>query len=471
MRRFETRYTLFLLILVGVVVTAGCGGPGRALPAEPSPPATATQAASPSPTSTQPAGSAEAQPVETGTVESEGSEPEPSVLEALVPTLADIAPTRTPVPTATPDALAEGVAEILRETGLSGRTLLRLQYADWINLGISLLYVLAGYLIGTWLIRWLFPRLVRRSKTALDDRLLQTSGSELRWLAVVLILRVSTNRLTFVNADTKTTLGDIYFSLTLILAVLILWRLIRLAAQEALDRADKAGHRQQTESLITLSVWGLRLVVIIVAISLALAYFGVNITGFAVFLGIIGLALSLAGRDVLADIISGALILVDRPYRIGDRIDLPAIDSWGDVVDIGMRSTRILTLNNRMVIVPNSQVGKDQIVNYSYPDPSYYDMTDVVVAYDNGAEQVGQLLVDTVRSVEGVQTERDIDALLMEFTENHMVFKVGWWIATYDDLYPVHDRVSRAVIHALREAGVVLPYTKSRVSVEGKPRE
>jgi small-conductance mechanosensitive channel len=213
-------------------------------------------------------------------------------------------------------------------------------------------------------------------------------------------------------------------------------------------------------------VWVLRLVVIIIVISVSLTHFGVNITGFTVFLAIIGLAVSLAGRDVVADIISGALILVDRPYRVGDRIDLAGLNSWGDVVDIGMRSTKVLTLNNRMVIVPNSQIGKDQIVNYSYPDPSYYDTTDIVVAYDNDVEQVGQLLVDTVRLVEGVQKEREIDALLMEFTENQMVFKVGWWIASYDDLFPVHDRVSRAVIQALKDADIVLPYRKGSVKVE-----
>jgi len=385
--------------------------------------------------------------------------------------LADIAPTRTPVPTATPDVLAESISEIVQQAGLSGKTLLWLRYADWINLGISLFYVLAGYLIGTWLIRWLFPRLVRRTKTALDDRLLQTSGSELRWLAVVLILRVSTNRLTFVNADTKATLGDIYFSLTLILAVLILWRLIRQAAQEALDREDKAGHRQQTESLITLSVWGLRLVVIIVAISLALAYFGVNITGFAVFLGIIGLALSLAGRDILADIISGAIILIDRPYRIGDRLELPSLDSWGDVVDIGMRSTKILSMENRMVVIPNSLVGKNQVVNYSYPDPSYFNLVKVVVAYDNDPDQVSEILETAIRSVEGVQTEREIVAWLMELTEYEMVYWTAWWVATYADRYSVQDRVIRAMMRALKEAGVILPYTKSRVSVEGNPTE
>ena len=70
------------------------------------------------------------------------------------------------------------------------------------------------------------------------------------------------------------------------------------------------------------------------AISLALTRFGVKITGFAIWWGIIGLAISLAGHDVLADIISGALILIDRLYRTEDRIELPAIDSWGDVVYI-----------------------------------------------------------------------------------------------------------------------------------------
>jgi small-conductance mechanosensitive channel len=404
--------------------------------------------------------------LETGAVEEEGSESELSELEALVPTVANIVPTRTPIPTATPGPVIEGIAEILQETSLSDKTLLSLKYADWINLSISLIYVLVAYLIGTWLIRWLLPRLVCRTKTALDDRLLQTSGSELRWLAVVVILGFSTNRLNFVSADFKTLLADIYFFLALGLTTLMLWRLINLAAQQTRERAENVERREEAESLITLSMWSLRLIVIVFAISLVLTYFGVNITGFAVFLGIVGLTLSLASRDILADIISGAIILIDRPYRIGDRINLPGIETWGNVVDIGMRSTKILTLNNRMMIVPNSQIGKDQIVNYSYPDPSYYDTLNIGVAYDNDAEQVGSLLVDTVRSVDGVQYERGIDVLLMEFGENQMVFQVGWWLETYKDLNPVRDRVSRAVIQALKDTGVVFPYTTGSLRVE-----
>jgi MscS family membrane protein len=130
-----------------------------------------------------------------------------------------------------------------------------------------------------------------------------------------------------------------------------------------------------------------------------------------------------------------------------------------------MRSTRILTLDNRMVVVPNSQIGKDQVVNYSDPDPYYYDQSEIVVAYDNDVGKVQQLLIDTLRAVEGVQNEREIDANLWTFRENEMVFQTGWWIESYEDLYPVRNRANRAMIQALKDAGVVLPYRQGRVDL------
>jgi small-conductance mechanosensitive channel len=319
-------------------------------------------------------------------------------------------PTRTPMPTATPDALAEGILQIVQETGMSEKTLFWLGYSEWINLGISLFFVLAGYLIGTWLIRWLLPRLVRRTKTNLDDLLLRVAANELRWLAVVLIFRFSINRLNFIHASVKALIADVSFFLAIFLIAELLWRLISLAANQADERTQNIDHQAEAESLITLATWTLRLIVLIFVAALTLSYFGVNITGFAFILGIIVLAFSLAGRDILTDIISGAMILIDSPFRIGDRLELPSIDSWGDVVEIGMRSTKILSMENRMVVLPNSLIGKNQIINYSYPDPSYFNLVKVVVAYDNDPDQVSEILEAAIRSVEGVQKEREVVA-------------------------------------------------------------
>lgn len=387
----------------------------------------------------------------------------------VIPTLAQIAPTRTPLPTATPDALTEEIIQIVQETGLSQKTLFWLGFADWINLGISLLYVLAGYLIGTWLIRWLLPRLVSRTKTNLDDLLLQVSANELRWLAVVLIFRFSIVRLNFIHPSVKLFIADISFFLIVFLIAWLLWRLINLAAQQANERTSKIEHQREADSLITLITWTLRLIVIISVIILTLSHFGVNITGFAFILGVIILVFSLAGRDILTDIISGAMILIDQPFRIGDRLELPSLDSWGDVVEIGMRSTKILSMENRMVVLPNSLIGKNQVINYSYPDPSYFALVKVVVAYDNDPDQVSEILETAIRSVEGVQTDREVVAWLMELTEYQMIYWTAWWVATYQDRFAVQDRVIRAMMRALKEAGVVLPYQKGSMNVQIDP--
>ena len=124
-----------------------------------------------------------------------------------------------------------------------------------------------------------------------------------------------------------------------------------------------------------------------------------------------------------------------------------------------------------MVVLPNSLIGKNQIINYSYPDPSYFNLVKVVVAYDNDPDQVSEILEAAIRPVEGVQREREVVAWLMELTESEMVYWTAWWVTTYVDRYSVQDRVIRAMMRALKEAGVILPYTKNRVSVEGSPSE
>jgi small-conductance mechanosensitive channel len=278
-------------------------------------------------------------------------------------------------------------------------------------------------------------------------------------------------RLNFIHPNIKLFIADISFFLIVFLIAWLLWRLINLAAQQANERTSKIEHQREADSLITLITWTLRMIVIIFVITLTLSHFGVNITGFAFILGVIILLFSLAGRDILTDIISGAMILIDQPFRIGDRLELPSLDSWGDVVDIGMRSTKILSMENRMVVLPNSLIGKNQVINYSYPDPSYFTLVKVVVAYDNDPDQVSEILETAIRSVEGVQTDREVVAWLMELTEHQMIYWTAWWVATYQDRFAVQDRVIRAMMRALKEAGVVLPYQKGSMNVQIDPHQ
>ena len=104
---------------------------------------------------------------------------------------------------------------------------------------------------------------------------------------------------------------------------------------------------------------------------------------------------------------SGQSVVITEATR------LRSLEMWGDVVSIGMRSTQILTRNNRMVIVPKSEIGEEQIVNYTYPDPTYREPSEISVAFDNDVKMVSQLLMETVRGVDGVMAEREIEVKLI----------------------------------------------------------
>jgi small-conductance mechanosensitive channel len=401
--------------------------------------------------------------------------PEPASVEggeetAPTPTgiLEEIIMTRTPVPTPTPGLIQQEVTRLVTRAGLARTQVLGLSVTDWILLGGSLLLVLAGYLIGTWLIRRGLRRLVRRTPTEFDDRLLAAVGGEIRWLVVLVTVHLATASLTFLSAELKTLLKDAYFVIGLLLVVRIVFRLIDLADAWAREHSRAAGREGELEPLIVLSTRLGRVILVVLGLSVLLSYLGVNVTAFATALGLGGLAISLAAKDTVADAIAGFIILVDRPFRIGDRIEIQEVGTWGDVTEIGLRTTRIRTRDNRMVIVPNSIIGANQVINYSYPDPQYRVETHVGIAYGTDIETARQVIVDTVRQVEGVLTDRPVDALYIEMGDSAMVFRVRWWIESYRDTRRMFDKVHTALQHALDRAGIDCPFPTQTLNLQIK---
>jgi MscS family membrane protein len=435
-----------------------------------------TQPATPEPDPTDSA-TAEADSIDPATPEpgnTVSTTPEPASAEesptpAATDLLEGVIMTRTPEPTPTPGRIEQGVEELVDTVGLARTTFLGLSVVSWINLAISLLYVLAGYLIGTWLIRRILPRVVGRTRTEFDDWLLGAVGGDVRWLVVILALYVATMRLTFVSAGLKTFLGDVYFVVGLVLVVRVVFRTIDLADGWARQRMTDAGREGELEHVIVLLTRLGRVATALIGLIILLAHFGVNVTALSAALGLGGLAITLAAQDTIADAIAGFIILVDRPFRVGDRIEIQGAGTWGDVLSIGLRTTRIRTRDNRVIILPNSTISSNRVTNYSYPDPSYRSETHLSVGYDTDLEVVRRLVVDTVRGVEGVLADRPIDALYIEMGASGAIFRVRWWIGTYVVLRRNLDQVHTALQAAFDQAGIPFASTTQSVKLRVDP--
>jgi small-conductance mechanosensitive channel len=252
-------------------------------------------------------------------------------------------------------------------------------------------------------------------------------------------------------------LPDIYFMLYLFLAAVVLWALIDVFAKwYSEEMAIRAGPKLKKQWMPFLRRMAIILVGLI-AVTMALSHFNIDISGMIATLGISSLAIALAAQDSLSDVINGFLIMLDQPYRVGDRIEILDLDTWGDVVDIGLRSTRVRTRDNRMVIVPNSVIGKSLVVNYSYPDTKYRIQVHVGVAYGTDVELARQTITDAARGVEGVLESHPVEALFLEFGESAMIFRVRWWIESFVDTRRMFDHVNTRIYQALDTAGIELP--------------
>ena len=372
--------------------------------------------------------------------------------------LADVAPTRTPAPTATPGVISQQIAEFAKERGIQNAEFLGLSFEDWINLFVSLLIGLTGYIVGTWLIRSALPSIFEKNNIKLGNEIIDAVGEEIRWVVVLFALRFATTRLIFLSPEVKKTVTDIIFVVMLMFITRASFKLIDLAKFSFTERVKDSERDEDMSPIITLTTRIGKVIAALLAVTILLSYFGINITGLLTLLGLGGLAISLAAQDTIADAIAGFIILVDRPFRVGDRIEIEKVGTWGDVVDIGLRTTRIRTRDNRMVIVPNSIIGSNEVINYTYPDPRYRIQTHVDIAYGTDIEEARQIITKTVTQLQGVLVDKPVDALYIEMGDFAMKFRVRWWVESYVDTRRMLDHVHTALDKAFAAAEIESPY-------------
>jgi MscS family membrane protein len=341
------------------------------------------------------------------------------------------------------------------------RVIWGLTTSQWLDIGISILILLAVLFLGRIIISFLLEKILikitRRTKNTLDNQILQASQFPAYLLAIVLTLNSALIRLDFLPGEWDLWISEGFYVLCFLVGFIFTWRLVTHIFSWLKDEVSFKTNASLDEQLFPFFQRVLLILLSAIGIITILSHFNINITAMVTTLGIGSLAVALAAQNTLEDTINGFMIMLDRPYRIGDRIELLDLDTWGDVVDIGLRSTRIRTQDNRMVVVPNSQIGKSLVVNYAYPNDQYRLQIHIGIAYGSDIEKARQVMIDAVRDVDGVLQDRPVEALFLEFGDSALIFRVRWWLESYVDTRRMFDRVNSSLYAALNKENIQLP--------------
>lgn len=211
----------------------------------------------------------------------------------------------------------------------------------------------------------------------------------------------------------------------------------------------------------------------IIALLISLDYLGYNITALLAGMGIVGIAVSLAAKDSLSNIIAGVLLLLDRPFLPGDRVELwsspPNQATWGDIEEVGLRSTKIRTTDNITIIIPNSLMMSRDIINYTEGSPSIRLRIPVGVSYESNLATVEKVLITAVKDIEGIQDNPEPKVVVKEFGDSTINVELRVWIENAKKRRPIQDEINRRIKIEFEKSSIEMPYPTTDVYIKEHP--
>ena len=333
------------------------------------------------------------------------------------------------------------------------------------NWGISILIIL-GAIIIVKLLSLLGKKVIKPFVTGtdnhLDDVIFYSLEAPVKFAIILLGIWIAIHR--FVYPDSFVKVVDNAYSILIVLD--ITWFFGRLFSSLLQVYWGKQSNGQANKMMpiikrtILVIVW-------LIGIVMALSNVGVNISALLGTLGIGGIAFALAAQDTVKNVFGAFTILTDKPFSIGDTI---RVDSYeGTVVDVGVRSTKIMNYDKRIITFPNYKITDTSIVNIS-SEPMRRVVLNLGRTYDTTSEKMKEaleLLKSIPKRVENVSSNpSDIVAVFTEYSDSALVIMYIYFIEKQGDILGVTSNMNMEILAAFNKAGLNLAFPTRTVYIQ-----
>jgi len=249
------------------------------------------------------------------------------------------------------------------------------------------------------------------------------------------------------------------FGINLVTAIVIFY-VGRMAVSLAVRGLHKVMRRQEVDKTLETFICNLvRMVLLVVVIIAAIGALGIETTSFIAIFGAAGLAVGLALQGSLSNFASGVLIVLFRPYRVGDFIEAAGIN--GVVEQVQILTTVLKTGDNKQIIVPNGQIMDSIITNYSANDTRRVDMI-VGVSYDDDLDKVRDTIKELVDAEERVLSNPECTIAVSALADSSVNFVVRPWVKT-SDYWGVMFDLTEAIKKRFDKEGISFPFPQQDV--------
>lgn len=333
------------------------------------------------------------------------------------------------------------------------------------NWGISILIIL-GAIIIVKLLSLLGKKVIKPFVTGtdnhLDDVIFYSLEAPVKFAIILLGIWIAIHRLVYPDSFVKVV--DNAYSILIVLDITWFFGRLFSSLLQAYWGKQSNGQANKMMPIIKRTIL---VIVWLIGIVMALSNVGVNISALLGTLGIGGIAFALAAQDTVKNVFGAFTILTDKPFSIGDTI---RVDSYeGTVVDVGVRSTKIMNYDKRIITFPNYKITDTSIVNIS-SEPMRRVVLNLGLTYDTTSEKMKEaleLLKSIPKRVENVSSNpSDIVAVFTEYSDSALVIMYIYFIEKQGDILGVTSNMNMEILAAFNKAGLNLAFPTRTVYIQ-----
>jgi len=307
-------------------------------------------------------------------------------------------------------------------------------------------------------------RIISRTASELDDLILNILLEKIKWIAVVTGAYLASEEIakstTEADITARQLLGyanGIIFVCFVIVVTIVLIRIVDTSIKHAMERHARRTSSKLNEALLPLINRVVNILIATIALIIVLHHFGQDVSSLVVSLGVGSLAIALAAQDTLANMIAGFVIMLDRPFRVGDRIQLPS-GEVGDVYEIGIRSTKILDFDNNTIVSPNADLIKGRIVNYSYPEQVIRVVVEVGVAYGTELDRAKLIMTSLAKQHPDVLKDPLPEVFVVALADSSVNLRLVARTGDFRKKFLIETTLREQIYNTFRAEGIEIPF-------------
>jgi len=251
---------------------------------------------------------------------------------------------------------------------------------------------------------------------------------------------------------------DLFAALLVFALMYVFYRVLRRFTNRGLERSRRVDRGLQSLLMKTLSV-----VVWVFIVIMVLSQFGVNVTALLAGLSIAGIAVGFAAKDSLENYISGITILIDKPFRVGDQVIVE--DTYGTVEEITLRSTRLQTPNNEVVVMPNVLMINQKLTNHALHGRLRVEVS-FGIAYKESPKEARDVILKLIEGDDRILDSPEPTVAVIELGDSSVNMRLRFFILDSGTEVPIRSEYTEKVFYALREADIEIPFPHLQLFVD-----